>query len=269
LNEESGNVAAKAVQVRRILIVDANPATARMLAELLRSLIPHCQVLGAQSEDKAFQSLQNFDPQMIFVELKGGGLDGLGFTHKLRRSYLAARETPVVIVTAEATAAAIVGARDAGVHEFLRRPFTLGDLKKRIDVIVLRPRDWVEAVGYVGPDRRRFNSADYKGPRKREAEGGSPVSQRIGQAIKIVQSAAGAISTDPKQVYRALKTQARALAQLSAGKDQLKDLERAALSLEAYLLGPAAKLGLKEEQINAFAAQLVAAAADELAVHAA
>nr|6SFT_A Chain A, Two-component receiver protein CleD [Caulobacter vibrioides NA1000] len=33
-----------------------------------------------------------------------------------------------------------------------------------------KPREWVEAVAYVGPDRRRFNSADYKGPRKRKAD---------------------------------------------------------------------------------------------------
>ncbi len=111
----------------------------------------------------------------------------------------------------------------------------MGDLKKRLDAIILKPRDWIEAVSYVGPDRRRFNSADYKGPRKRRAEGGSPISQRIGQAVKIVQSAVGALETDPKQALRALRAQARILVESSARREPLHSLETAALALEGYL----------------------------------
>jgi len=264
VNDNAGSAFARAVaRMRRILVVDPNPATAKMLAELLRSVIPQCQVSGVQTDEQGFRHLESFDPQLIFIELKGPSLDGLAFTRRLRRSYLACREVPVILITAEATAAAITGARDAGVHEFLRRPFTLGDLKKRIEAILLRPRDWIEAVNYVGPDRRRFNSADYKGPRKRGADGASPVAQRILQAIKIAVAADAALSTDPRQAHRALKAQARILAQLSAGKESLKRLEAVALALDAYLSGPAAASGLQSEQVNRFVKQLAEAAPQE------
>src|SRR5215217_8938999 len=59
---------------------------------------------------------------------------------------------------------------DAGVHEFLRKPFTSGDLLKRVENVALKPRTWIEAVGYVGPDRRRFNSGEYSGPTKRKSD---------------------------------------------------------------------------------------------------
>ena len=73
------------------------------------------------------------------------------------------------MVTAEATAAAILAARHAaGVHEFLRKPYTIKDVMRRLDAAILRQREWIEAVSYIGPDRRRFNSGDYVGPRKRE-----------------------------------------------------------------------------------------------------
>ena len=52
----------------------------------------------------------------------------------------------------------------------MRKPFTIKDLERRLEAVTLKPRDWVEAVQYVGPDRRRFNSAEYKGPRKRKAD---------------------------------------------------------------------------------------------------
>ena len=64
----------------------------------------------------------------------------------------------------------IKGARDAGAHEFLRKPYTIKDLFKRVENVILKPRDWIEAQMYVGPDRRRFNSESYTGARKRKAE---------------------------------------------------------------------------------------------------
>lgn len=270
MSEAIHAISAKAAaQISRALVVDPNPANAKMLGELLRSLVPNCQVFAVRTEERAFALLEAFDAKIIFVEYKGEKVDGLLFTRRLRRSSLPCREAPVVMVTAEATAAAILGARDAGVHEFLRRPFNFGDLKKRIDAVAVKPRDWIEAVSYVGPDRRRFNSADYKGPRKRRSEGASALSQRVGQAIKIVQSAAASLQTDPQQAMRALKAQARILADLSAGREPLKRLEAVALALQSYLTGPAQTEGLSRQQLETFASQLAAAAPAEASAQAA
>jgi CheY-like chemotaxis protein len=252
-----------------VLTIDPNPANAKMLAELLRSLDLHCQVLTAATDDRAFSFLDGFNPQLIFVEYKGPHLDGLAFTRRLRRSDLACREAPVIVVTAEATAAAIMGSRDAGVHEFLRRPFNMGDLKKRIEAVTLRPRDWIEAINYIGPDRRRFNSADYKGPRKRRAEGTSPTGERVGQALKIIQAALSALESDPKQAVRALRAQAKILAELSANDEGLKSMRSVAVALEQYLQQVAAAYSPSREQIQTFAAQLAAAAPEAASAKAA
>lgn len=263
LNQATGAISPNAVsQLRRVLVIDSNVASAKMLAEFLRALIPNCQVFCAHTEERAMRMVQTVDLQIIFVEYKGGAMDGLAFTRFLRRSELAVRQAPVIVVTAEATAAAIIGSRDAGVHEFLRRPYNMSDLKKRLDAIVLRPRDWIEAVSYVGPDRRRFNSADYKGPRKRRAEGASPIAQRIGQAIKIVQSAANALDSDRKQAMRSLRAQVRLLCELSAGNEALRALQSAALALGAYLHQTGNEPS--REQLEAFAAQLLAAAPEDV-----
>ena len=77
---------------------------------------------------------------------------------------------PVILYTADATVDTIKGARDAGAHEFLRKPYTIKDLFRRVENVVFKPRDWIEAQMYVGPDRRRFNSESYAGARKRQAE---------------------------------------------------------------------------------------------------
>jgi DNA-binding response OmpR family regulator len=120
------------------------------------------------------------------------------------------------MVTATATANAILAARDAGVHEFLRKPYTAKDLLRRLEAVTLRPRDWIEAVQYVGPDRRRFNSGDYTGPLKRRSDGKSTSDEaRILQALKILKSAVAAVDADPTQALRSMLAQATELQRLA------------------------------------------------------
>ena len=194
----------------RVLIVDPSASSARLLGDLLRNISPG-QVWNAPTTVRGLFIAESADPQLVFVEYLGEGLDGLAFTRKLRRSELACRKAPVIMVTAQATPAAIIGARDAGVHEFLRKPFTNKDLLLRLDAVTRRPRGWVEAVGYIGPDRRRFNSAEFTGARRRQMDAAAeatPERARIYQALKIVAAAVPALESDPFQARRALDAQA-------------------------------------------------------------
>ena len=200
-----------AALARRVLVVDSNPPGARMVAEFLKTLGVGSISLET-SGSGAMAACEHIEPQVIFTELNGPKLNGLDLVRKLRRSDLACRKAPVVMITAEATAAAIIAARDSGVHEFLRRPFTLGQLTKRLEAVMLHPREWVEAINYVGPDRRRFNSGDYKGPRKRLADHPQPAdAERIRQALQILRSALAAIESEPAQALRSMQAQAATL----------------------------------------------------------
>jgi CheY-like chemotaxis protein len=197
-----------APHLNRVLVLDPAPASGRLVTELLRDL-------GAVNVDVeptnalANAALGRFNPQVIFTELSGPGLDGLVFTRALRRGELPCRKTPVIVITAEATAAAILASRQAGVHEFLRKPYTIKDLVRRLDAAVLRPRDWIEAVHYVGPDRRRFNSGDYEGPRKRLSDHPRVSDkERTTQALQILRAAISAIESEPTQALRSMRVQA-------------------------------------------------------------
>lgn len=215
-------IQAMAPMLQRVLIADPQTANAKLLGELMRSMI-RCQVWAAPTTAKALKLAATVDPDVIFTELSAEGLDGVDFTRKLRRSTLGCRQAPVIIVTGQATAASILGARDAGVHEFLRKPFTVKDLMRRLEAVTLRPRDWVEAVDYVGPDRRRFNSGDYSGPLKRRSDGpATPDASKTSQALKILKSAIAAAERDPDQAMRAMKTQLHDLRKAAAQAGDLK-----------------------------------------------
>jgi CheY-like chemotaxis protein len=220
--------------VTKVLIVDPQQASARLLGELIRNAFK-AEVWAAHTGEKALRLCGTIVPEIIFVELGDEGVDGIEFTRKLRRSQLACRQAPVIILTGQAKAADILAARDAGVHEFLRKPFTVKDLLKRLEAVTLRPRDWIEAVDYVGPDRRRFNSGDYTGPLKRRSDvKATPDEARVSQALKIIRSAINAVDVDPAQAQRALQAQAAELQKVGSAVADLK-LVTASADLTRYL----------------------------------
>ena len=146
------------------------------------------------------------------------------------------------MVTADATANTIKGARDVGVHEFLRKPFTSADLFKRVENVALKPRDWIEGISYVGPDRRRFNSGEYSGPQKRKNDrptGAVAVAAAVkDQALRILAAVLDQFDNDPVQATRAARQQAVTLKQLAMKSSDAR-MAVAVSALEVALAGTA------------------------------
>ena len=233
--------------VSRVLIVDPNPHAARLLYDIMKALGAR-DVVTVGDEARAMKAAAAMEPGIIFIERTGEGLEGESLARRLRRSDLDCRRAPIIMVTAEATATTILGARDAGVHEFLRKPFTSGDLLKRVENVALKPRTWVEAVGYVGPDRRRFNSGEYSGPTKRKSDraatGAAAMAETKDQAMRILASALDQFDSDPQQAVRAIREQASTLKNLGLKASDTR-LVVAVGALEVSLAsGPATKATL-------------------------
>ena len=70
-------------------------------------------------------------------------------------------------MTAFSSVKRVAIARDSGITEFLRKPFTAEALYKRIEAIVEKPRPFVLSDNFTGPDRRRKADKDFKGTDKR------------------------------------------------------------------------------------------------------
>ncbi len=231
--------------VRRVVIVEPNVASSRLLSDIMKGLGAR-EVYVAVNEEGALELLRDVEPGIIFTEHAGEALNGETLARRIRRSNMACRTAPIIMITNEATAAAIKGARDAGVHEFLRKPYTIGDLFKRVENVALKSRPWVEAVGYVGPDRRRFNSGEYSGARKRRADGAAAAGKIDvkDQAIRILAAAIAQFDQDPAQAARAIQQQAQTLKTLAVKSGDAK-LAISAGGLEAFMAsGAVTKAGL-------------------------
>lgn len=232
--------------VRRTIIIDPNPSAVRLLADVMKGLGAR-EIYSESDEERALELARDVEPGIIFIERSGETLKGETLARRIRRSNMVCRMSPIIMVTHEATTAAIRGARDAGVHEFLRKPFTTGDLFKRVVNVATKPRPWVEAVGYVGPDRRRFNSGEYSGTRKRRGDAAADsVESMRDQAIRILVAAMTQFDQDPAQATRSIRQQAATLKTVAVKTSDTK-LAIAAGGLEAYMTaGPATKAGLAQ-----------------------
>ena len=228
--------------VRRTLIVEPNLHAARLLVDIIKGLGAR-DIHVEQTDAKAMVMARELEPGLIFTERGGVALDGEGFVRELRRSHLGCRTAPVIMVTADATANTIKGARDVGVHEFLRKPFTSADLIKRVENVALKPRDWIEGIAYVGPDRRRFNSGEYAGPQKRKNDrptGAVAVTAAVkDQALRILAAALDQFDNDPVQAVRAARQQAVTLKQLAMKSSDAR-MAVAVSALEVALSGSTA-----------------------------
>ena len=213
----------------KALILDDDRASTSLLGSLLRAA-RQCATFEAADLAGAAVLLEKIVPDLVFVAHAPPTLDATLFTRELRRSDLAARKAPVVMLASEPTQSTTLAARDAGVHEVLRKPFTIKDLMARVDLLTGKDRRWIEGVAYVGPDRRRFNSAEFSGAKRRrvDKEMSSLENARIGQALRIMKAAIDAIETEPRQALRALRAQA----------DELQD---AAIAMADFSLAGAAK----------------------------
>lgn len=105
---------------------------------------------------------QDFD--VIFVDQEMPGVRGIEVIRAVRGRTDAKRFLPIIMLTGHADLRHLVGARDAGVNEFLRKPVTARSIVERLLAVIHRPRDFVRTPTYFGPDRRRTCGVDGDSP---------------------------------------------------------------------------------------------------------
>jgi CheY-like chemotaxis protein len=138
---------------------------------LLRNLLNEIgirDVVEAPDGAAAILLLQDRKCDLILSDMAMAPMDGIEFTRRIRNGETRANPyVPIVMVTGHTERHRVEMARDAGVTEFLAKPITPQNLCSRLAEIVERPRAFVRAEDYFGPDRRRKARENYPGPWRR------------------------------------------------------------------------------------------------------
>lgn len=149
-----------------VLIVDSQPAIVDLIKGVL-TMFGVKSIIACTSGTAGLKAYQEQHPDLMIIDWDLDSINGIDFTktirHDVKNPY-----TPIIFMTALSSSKRVAEARDSGITEFLRKPFTAESLYKRIEAIVERPRPFVQSQGFVGPDRRRKREEPFKGEDRRE-----------------------------------------------------------------------------------------------------
>jgi CheY-like chemotaxis protein len=155
----------------RILVVDDNRHAAEIVKSILASLGAQ-DIRQAMTAHDAFEMLQRDMIDVLIVDQNlGKGDEGIQLVRRVRNDPAStAPYMPILMLTGYTEHRRVTAARDAGVSEFLSKPFTVAGLLRRIDALIQNPRTFVRSADYFGPDRRRRDDPKYTGPDRRKPQ---------------------------------------------------------------------------------------------------
>ncbi|MBU6372150.1 MAG: response regulator [Alphaproteobacteria bacterium] len=256
------------IRKSNVLVIEDNTFQRALLAETLRS-IGAGRIETAETFEFALEMCKHFVPSLILCNWSPE-FDGIAFTKALRRGETILRkQTPLIMVTAQATGESVEIARRAGVDEYVIKPFNTGSLVSRIDAVLYRRRPFIDSPIYAGPCRRRKLEVDYEGPRRRlfdEEETGkdSPeielkkqlAKSQVNRAREVLRDLTPGERTKIREIYSIGKE----ILEIAASMDD-KLLRVAGESLVAYIEGVGASSMFDPKVVDAHVdamAQLIA-----------
>lgn len=153
-----------------VLVVDDN----QPMRELIASMFA---IFGCDTIDEARDGQEAYDifykgkHDLVISDWRMSPMDGITLLNKIRNAPDSPNPyVPFLMVSGYNNLGAVLEARDHGTTEYLMKPFSANDLYRRVVTIIERPRQFVKADTFFGPDRRRHKSSGYQGGLKRETD---------------------------------------------------------------------------------------------------
>jgi CheY-like chemotaxis protein len=152
----------------RILVVDDNLQARELIKSVLASVGAR-EIRHAITAHDAFDRLRLEPIDLVILDQNlGVGGEGIELARRIRNDPTSPNPfVSIVMLTGHADERLVMAARDAGISEFLAKPFTVAGLLRRIESLIFQPRGFVRSPDYVGPDRRRRQDFRYGGVERR------------------------------------------------------------------------------------------------------
>jgi len=162
----------------RFLVVEDNIHMRRILRTLLHGFGTR-EVHEAEDGAAGLDAFTHYAPDIVFTDWVMPIFDGLELARMIRQpSGNSNPFVPIIMLTGHSEKKRVVGARDAGITEFLTKPLSAKALYERILNVLAKPRPFIKTMTYFGPDRRRNVNPNYTGPERRKGGKGDIIRQQ-------------------------------------------------------------------------------------------
>ncbi len=137
-----------------VLVAEPSSYMRQTMRGILRTFnIGH--VAEADTPERAWDFFQTRRPDVVFADWSET-CDGISLLKRIRRDDDSVNPfTSVVVMTSMTDQEHVLTARDLGATEFLAKPYSPRMIFLRLKIISEKPRPFVRAGDFFGPDRRR------------------------------------------------------------------------------------------------------------------
>ena len=119
---------------RRILVVDGQ-LTMRVLTRQCLQRIGVASVVGVGSGERALEVLAAEPFDLVLCDWHLGGISGLELLTRIRADPVTG-ELPFIMATSENGRAQVLAAKQAGVTNYILKPFSAVELRKKIEAVL-------------------------------------------------------------------------------------------------------------------------------------
>ena len=139
------------------------------IARLVRDYLQHAgfEVIVASNGESALASARGAKPDLVVLDLRLPGRDGLDVTRELRRT----SNVPIVMLTAKGEESDRIVGLEIGADDYMVKPFSPKELVARVWAVLRR----TEAARAIGPEVLRVRDVEVDMPKMRVHAAGRPV----------------------------------------------------------------------------------------------
>ena len=154
-----------------VLVVEDNDFMRQIIGKILREF-KITDITNAYNGRKARELVHSNNFDICFIDWEIKDINGVELI-KFIREETDNNYVPIIMITGYSTNDYIKIARDAGITEYVIKPFSAEIIYKKIEEVIRRPRQFIRNFTYFGPDRRRTvekDSGKYKGSERRSVK---------------------------------------------------------------------------------------------------
>lgn len=178
-----------------VLVVEPNKYEGQIILDLLRNAgVEKVRVVTDQAA--AVDLLEVYNANVVIASFEMTPLDGAAWTRAYRRNHkLPGRKQAIFITSGAFSLAMAEQCRHAGANALIGKPISAKVLMATITKVLSKPREFIDAEGYVGPCRRAgiVTAGAPKKRRKVDDETATPIDPKTIQTVVdgLVAAAAG------------------------------------------------------------------------------
>jgi PAS domain S-box-containing protein len=125
----------KITQSASILVVDDDPVNMMLISEVLKRM--GFDVIQMQNGKEVIEMLPHYEPVLIFMDVNMPEMDGYTTTRLIRKMQTAQSRIPIIALTADAMKGDRERCLDAGMNNYISKPFKLEEIETVLREYVL------------------------------------------------------------------------------------------------------------------------------------